>query len=639
METILCNLGESRRETLNGREYLVAPATLIVGDTVLPGSDGPGLYLAEDVTANVEAWNNMPIVVRHPTDERGRPISARTPKVLNEWGIGNIWHNRAEGGNLVAEAYFDIAAVKRVDQKLVKNGSKPLWPHLDAKLPIELSTGLKPRKQFTPGITANGVSYEWIARQPHDPDHLALFPPGEERGACSIIDGCGVNNQADDKRTLWQRLGAALGIVNESALPSSAIHPAKACQVLKDGAANGEPLTDDQKGMFGAACGDVQNAWTEGDAEMAIQNARMCWGKPCDGGDEVQKAAVESDKNVAKQMSEKAVAASQKANDSGTAEDHAAALDAHRTAFTLTRSGSKARAVHAAGINHHLKHTTNQGENDMPLTPAQRQAAIKDLTTNCKCKIKPETLNALADDELTEVHNSAKLTLVVNAYRAGKLGGTTNADGEGEAVPGVPWPQLAKTFGIDVDPRQDPVGFTAAMKKALDMASGKLGGASPPAPDAPVTAAEADPMEPDQDDQMTDKPIGNRDRRKRVINEADLPANIREDLSYARDMRQKEKMRIVNRLISNVSDETRRNAIGNKLMKETVEQLQERLDMTAELIGNQVEAPKQPDRFDFSLAAGGFGVVNAEDDAAQDDVVRLMTANCGVGQQPQKQTA
>ena len=37
-------------------------------------------------------------------------------------------------------------------------------------------------------------------------------------------------------------------------LPSDEIDPDKACQILKDGQANGQPLTEDQRQMFGAAC-------------------------------------------------------------------------------------------------------------------------------------------------------------------------------------------------------------------------------------------------------------------------------------------------------------------------------------------------------------------------------------------------
>lgn len=41
----------------------------------------------------------------------------------------------------------------------------------------------------------------------------------------------------------------------EKAFPSDKVDPEKACQILRDGEANGQPLSQKQRGMFGAACG------------------------------------------------------------------------------------------------------------------------------------------------------------------------------------------------------------------------------------------------------------------------------------------------------------------------------------------------------------------------------------------------
>lgn len=72
---------------------------------------------------------------------------------------------------------------------------------------------------------------------------------------------------ANSKPTLFQRFMSLL--LNQS----EDIDPDKACQILHDGTAQGHPLTEDQRGMFGAACGRADNA-------------RMCWGKPCDENSE-----------------------------------------------------------------------------------------------------------------------------------------------------------------------------------------------------------------------------------------------------------------------------------------------------------------------------------------------------------------
>ena len=87
--------GKTRKAQLNGREHIVAPLTLIVPG-VLNGSRGPLLYPADEVSKNPSAWNHVPIVVYHPT-ENGQGISARDPDVLNKQGIGVILRANANG--------------------------------------------------------------------------------------------------------------------------------------------------------------------------------------------------------------------------------------------------------------------------------------------------------------------------------------------------------------------------------------------------------------------------------------------------------------------------------------------------------------------------------------------------------------
>ena len=537
-ESVVCNLGESRREVLNGREYIVAPATLIVGDSVLNGSDGPGLYPKEDVTADPESWNGMPLVVRHPVDENGDHVSARDPKILNEWGIGNFYRSEADGSNQKGEAWFDVLNVEAVDARLVEQGSLPILPHLESKQPLELSTGLRPNKVQKSGRTLNGTSYTWVAKQPYRPDHVAVFPPGEERGACSVSDGCGVNNMAS-KQTIWQKLGQMLGLTsNASTLPSGGVQ-------LPDEALNAETICP--------KCG----------MEMVDGKCQAC-------GYEMPKDTP----------------------------------------------------------------VTTNGDSTMPLTKPQRAKMVYHLTTNCSCKTKPEVLNAMDDEQLEAVHNGMTLKLVVNSFKAGKgrFKPTVNAEGEGEAVPGVPWPKLAQLLGIDIDPRQDPVGFTSAMKTALDAISGKLGGEAPmPEPDeddeplpgdVPVTTS-AD-LDQDEEEPMT----GNHNRR-RMFNERDLPAEVREDLAYARNQKHQYKVGLVKRLLANTVLGGRQ-ARGDRLMKLTINELEDRLqDLPTDLIDNVSRV--QP-KVDWALAGGGAHVVNSEDAGEESHILELMTANCGQGQ-------
>jgi hypothetical protein len=187
MERITTNLklGKVREATLNGRSYLVAPASLIVPG-ILNGSKGALLYPPEEVRNNYTSWNHTPLVAYHPT-LNGEHVSARDPDILDKQGIGvflkaNIAGTNGSTGKLVGECWFDVEATKRVDNRIYKN--------LIAGIPIELSTGLFTDNERAP-LNANwkGKPYDYIARN-YRPDHVAILP--DQVGACSINDGCGV---------------------------------------------------------------------------------------------------------------------------------------------------------------------------------------------------------------------------------------------------------------------------------------------------------------------------------------------------------------------------------------------------------------------------------------------------------------
>lgn len=196
----------ARTETLNGREYLVVPARMIVPG-VLPGSKGPLYYPPEEVAKNVGDWNGMPIVLRHPTlklkDGSTVNVSARDPSILSESGMGYVFRSKADnvGDPLDAEAWFDVQNTERLDKTLASQFQ--VLPRLRANKPIELSTGLFTQDEAVPDGTAhNGVAYNYIARN-YRPDHLAVLP--DEVGACGVRDGCGLNVNQDTEAGVFQR--------------------------------------------------------------------------------------------------------------------------------------------------------------------------------------------------------------------------------------------------------------------------------------------------------------------------------------------------------------------------------------------------------------------------------------------------
>lgn len=181
-------LGRTRRATLNGREHIVAPLSMIV-EGVLNGSKGSLFYPADEIGKNPSQWNGVPLVAYHPT-RMGQPVSARDPDVLNESGLGVVLKSRfdKQTSRLLAEGWFDVDAVRNYDKKLPLDAR--MLPRLEASQAIELSTGLFTRNEkASEGANHRGRYYSHIARD-YSPDHLAVLP--DQRGACSLQDGCGV---------------------------------------------------------------------------------------------------------------------------------------------------------------------------------------------------------------------------------------------------------------------------------------------------------------------------------------------------------------------------------------------------------------------------------------------------------------
>ena len=182
--------GPPREQLLLGRTHLVAPCTMIVPG-VLNGNRGPFLYTLEECKRNPWAWNGMPIVLGHPVNANGDPISARQSDVLNERGLGIVLGAHAVD-KLGAESWFDI-------QNCDKHA-----PGLTSKIrrqePIELSTGLGFTINKIPG-EYEGVKYDGIAMN-FDPDHLAVLM--DAVGACSLEDGCGIGVN-ETKPAWWKK--------------------------------------------------------------------------------------------------------------------------------------------------------------------------------------------------------------------------------------------------------------------------------------------------------------------------------------------------------------------------------------------------------------------------------------------------
>ena len=141
--------GPAKLVVKNGREYLVAPATSIV-EGILPGSKGDLLYPRQEIqNHNVGDWDNVPLVLWHPTDGQGKHVSATEhPRVAEHWSLGKIRNSRPLNEahtKLGHEFWFDVEKVRNHDLRL--DQLHQILPKLKAGKPIEISTGLFTLKQ------------------------------------------------------------------------------------------------------------------------------------------------------------------------------------------------------------------------------------------------------------------------------------------------------------------------------------------------------------------------------------------------------------------------------------------------------------------------------------------------------------
>ena len=166
----------TRRESLEGRECVVAPVVLMI-----EGVHNSLYYPAEELKKYPEAWNGVPVTLNHPQDQDDY-TSANRPDILEKWAIGRLFNVGfdAVGGRLSGEVWVEVDKAKGIAPEVLSA--------LADGVELEVSTGLWADDDGEPGkwggeeFSATVLNYR--------PDHLALLPKAE--GACSLKDGCGI---------------------------------------------------------------------------------------------------------------------------------------------------------------------------------------------------------------------------------------------------------------------------------------------------------------------------------------------------------------------------------------------------------------------------------------------------------------
>jgi cation transport regulator ChaB len=130
-------------------------------------------------------WNDVPIVINHPQQNNG---SARvdSPDVPV---VGRFYNSTVDttGRRLTGEFWLDKTAF------LASADGQGLYDKMKSGQPVEVSTGYYAPNTVSEFGKFNGKDYQGIHKSIH-PDHIAILT--NELGACSIMDGCGLNRNS-----------------------------------------------------------------------------------------------------------------------------------------------------------------------------------------------------------------------------------------------------------------------------------------------------------------------------------------------------------------------------------------------------------------------------------------------------------
>ena len=168
------------------KAHLVVPVVMMV-EGVHNGSQGPLLHEIAELGKFPESWNGRPVVIYHPEDEDGNPISANSPEVVDKVTVGRVYNTTVEDNKLKAEVWFDEDKLNSVSPEILED--------INETKEVEVSLGMFTENKMEKGVYEE-EEYIGVAMN-HRPDHLAILP--DQVGACSCKDGCGLGANKKDE--------------------------------------------------------------------------------------------------------------------------------------------------------------------------------------------------------------------------------------------------------------------------------------------------------------------------------------------------------------------------------------------------------------------------------------------------------
>ncbi|TXH42038.1 MAG: DUF2213 domain-containing protein [Desulfurellales bacterium] len=256
--------GTLRQEVLDGNDYLVVPVVALV-EGVIQGmtASGPELALAGEFAKFPTGWDGRPVVMNHPVDVNGLPVSANSPGTLKEYQIGTLFNSRLAGSKLITEAWVNITRAEELN-----SDSAEILKMLQSGDMIEVSTGY-----FADSEDASGVynNKEYIAIQRNIvPDHLAFLSVGSI-GACSNDAGCGAPRINHTLKT--QDCGCGCNGTNDSC--KGPVTMADKTQERKNPKAYSEPMNisvNTLRACYTLMANSIPDGMLDSDAVNLIEN-------------------------------------------------------------------------------------------------------------------------------------------------------------------------------------------------------------------------------------------------------------------------------------------------------------------------------------------------------------------------------
>lgn len=588
-----------RRETLNGREYIVVPTRLMVSG-VLNGSKGPLFYPQEEINKDEGAWNGMPLVVYHPV-RNGQNVSARDPDILNSQGVGFVFKANTRKGPLDAESWFDVEKTRKVDKRILDN--------IESGKPIEVSTGLFTTNEPAPANASHkGKPYDFIATD-YRPDHLAILP--DQTGACSMDDGCGVlmtnGGMGSGKAPELVPLSRDLGYETHSDKPritKATLEKAfDSTGFVTTSSEDGEGLIIQQNSKSVAKT-LIEKGWNHdsyqvkngerteslskssnritlcGEGSRTVVYATRGHNMLTNGGPGSGPRPGGGKGSNAQKLSNKAQKLSLKAYHSRETIDHAKAAVAHEDAAKAYPKDSYDQLNHLSQAKSHDTSTylgtridsvksgrpLHNQEEESAMTQEERDAVVNTLTTNCKCQVANQ-YDETDRDYLESLDDKKLQKLATNRQRL--------IDAE----------VLEKTVREGLG---NPKLTVNAMPAMLAAALKKKAGAKTAQPGSPAEEeAEGEPVENDMvsgndsgagsvSNSRTAKPLSEKEWL------ATAPPSIRRAVLNSQRIEAKERTSLIEKLVANIQDEDKAERMQKRYEGMDTETLQDLADTLPE---------------------------------------------------------